>query len=307
MNRLNPATVIGGIIIKKLGKILCAYSNLKAQMGDQSLDDLFAMAAAAAMVTSTVATGTGCEHAFTVEHDGEVFCNDCGEALKDLDTEFRKEKNKTLEDGGRCQSLQSNNGGIMADIRHIHTISQNIKDRAGEYFDEYMRVTNSNVLRQKSRHSVIAAVLYYAYMEEENKVYPIEPLAKMLTVEPRDVSHGLHKVSRSLPHLRSFQITETDIMHQLLRKLGAVDPLDFQWVEYIFSVIENLNSTLNKARMNSVASGIVWYYIQRENKPITLEHFSRVCGLSKSTIANIAGIVETTFLANCDDEEEQTS
>lgn len=151
---------------------------------------------------------------------------------------------------------------------------------------------------------VIAAVLYYAYMEEEKKVYPIEPLARMLTVEPRDVSQGLHKVSRSLPHLRSFQITEIDIMHQLLRKLGATDPLDFEWVEYIFRIIENLNSTLNKARMNSVASGIVWYYIKREDKPITLDHFSKVSALSKSTIINISDIVEATFLANCGDEEE---
>lgn len=266
----------------------------------QNIDDLFAMAAtavAAKVNTSRLPEGTDrCQHAMTVEYEGEVFCSDCGDALRDLDTEFRREKGKTVEDGGRCQSLQTGSMGILADIQHIHNIPKNIKDRANEYFIEYMRRTNSNVLRQKSRRSVIAAVLYYAYLQEKNMAYPIEPLAELLTISPREASQSLYKVARKLPKLRTVQVTVVDVMNQLLRKLGATDPLDFQWVEYIYSVIEHRNSVLNKARMNSVASGVVWYYIQRENKPITIEHFSRVCELSKGTVANIGSIVEETYL-----------
>jgi len=265
----------------------------------QSIDDLFAMAATAVAAkadTSSLPNGTeGCSHEMTVEHDGEVFCSECGEALRDLDTEFRKEKGKTIEDGGRCQSLQTGSLGILTDIQHIHNIPKNIKDRANEYFMEYMRCTNSNVLRQKSRRSVIAAVLYYAYLQEKNMAYPIEPLAELLTISPREASQSLHKVARKLPKLRTVQVTVVDVMNQLLQKLGATDPLDFQWVEYIYSVIEHRNSILNKARMNSVASGVVWYYIQREEKPITIEHFSSVCELSKGTVANIGNIVEQTY------------
>jgi hypothetical protein len=272
-------------------------------MEESSMDALFAMAASAIKTdTSTLPDGpTECTHEITVEHDGEVFCSDCGEALRDLDTEFRKEKSKTVEDGGRCQSLQTGNIGILSDIQHIQSIPKKIKDQANHYFMEYMAQTKTNVLRQKSRRSIIAAVLYYAFLSENNS-YPIERLANLLTITSREASQSLHKVARKIPRLRTIQITVQDVMYQILKKLGATDPLDFQWVEYIYSVIEHRNGKLNKARMNSVASGVVWYYIQREEKPIELDHFSRVCELSKTTIENIARIVEETYIANGGDE-----
>ena len=281
---------------------------------EQNVDDLFAMAELTttpdtsrklegAVSINTQSTET-CQHEFTVEHDGEVFCNDCGEALRELDTDFRKEKTKSIEDGGRCQSLQTGSMGILPDIQHIGSIPKNIKDRANRYFIEYMQTTNSNVLRQKSRRSVIAAVIYYAYLQEKSIAYPIEQLAELLTVSLREASQSLHKVARKLPHLRNVQVTVIDVMNQLLRKLHATEQLDFQWVEYIYRVIEHQSSVLNKARMNSVASGVVWYYIQRESKPISIEYFSRICELSKNTITNIAATVEETYLENGGDDEE---
>lgn len=58
-------------------------------------------------------------------------------------------------------------------------------------------------------------------------------------------------------------------------------------VSEIYSRIKNKSSKLNRSRPQSVASGLVYYWIKKNGKDISLKQFIKKVGLSELTINKI--------------------
>ena len=56
----------------------------------------------------------------------------------------------------------------------------------------------------------------------------------------------------------------------------------------LFNQIKNRSSRINRSRPQSTASGLVFYWICKNNKNITLKQFKKTVSLSEITINKIA-------------------
>ena len=63
---------------------------------------------------------------------------------------------------------------------------------------------------------------------------------------------------------------------------------DLQCVKDLYARIEAFQSLkLNRSRPQSIASGIVYYWLLEENRKITLKTFAKIAELSELTIVKI--------------------
>jgi len=87
-----------------------------------------------------------------------------------------------------------------------------------------------------------------------------------------------------------------------MQKFSAT-PEQKQEVIELYEKIKNKSSRLNRSRPQSVASGLVFYWIGKRGKEISLKDFSQKVVLSELTVnkisKEIAGVIE-----NINDETE---
>jgi transcription initiation factor TFIIIB Brf1 subunit/transcription initiation factor TFIIB len=57
--------------------------------------------------------------------------------------------------------------------------------------------------------------------------------------------------------------------------------------------VKNRSSNLNRARPNSIASAIIYYWITKKNINITLKEFAKKTNLSEITISKISKEIST--------------
>jgi hypothetical protein len=63
----------------------------------------------------------------------------------------------------------------------------------------------------------------------------------------------------------------------------------------IFEKIKDKSSLINRSRPQSVACGVVRYYINQKNKEISMEYFQSRVGLSEITIQRLVTEIERIF------------
>lgn len=235
-----------------------------------------------------------CKHLDVTDENGVLSCMDCGEEIEKTifhDKEWRyygQTDNKRGGDPNRVQIRKSEDRNIYKDVETMG-FSEKIVTAAN---DLYSQVTKGKIFRGNSRKSIVFACIFHAY-KMSDKPQTHETLIKTFNLTKRTGLKGLKHVNLNAPkdsRIHTTYITPVNLIQDLMDKFGASVTHKTQAID-IYNRTKNKSSKLNRARPQSVAAGVTYYWICREKIELTLKDFSKHADLSPLTINKIANEV----------------
>ncbi len=229
----------------------------------------------------------GCAHLRLEKRHGIETCTACGEILKKTvahDKEWRNYMQSGKKDPTRVQARKAEERSIFKDVQGFG-FSNKIVSIANEL---YADVAKGNIFRGNCRKAIIFACIFHAYKSSGHpKTH--EKLIKLFKLNRKAGLKGLKYVTlnSASPLLRTGHITAEHLISEIMTTFSASDEQKEE-VACLYKKIKNKSSNLNRARPNSVASGLVYYWIQSTGIQITLKEFAASCNLSDITITKIA-------------------
>lgn len=231
-----------------------------------------------------------CKHLHVLNDNNIKICEDCGRELT-IELNFEKEwryygssDTKYNSDPNRCNIRKSNIKTIHKDVENLG-FSDKIIDKANKIYEQ---TTNGKIYRGKSRKSIIFACIFHAY-KMENNPQSCDHLIQIFTLEKKVALKGLKHVNLNAPkssHIRTTYITPENLINEIMKKFDATCD-QINEVISIYEKIKNKSSTINRSRPQSVASGLVRYYILLKKKDISMDEFRKKVDLSELTIVRI--------------------
>ena len=116
-----------------------------------------------------------------------------------------------------------------------------------------------------------------------------EKLIKLFKLTRKSGLKGLKHVTlnSNSPILRGGHITAKHLIRDIMSGFSATQE-QVSEVIALHEKIKNRSSNLNRARPNSIASGLIYFWIQRRKIAITLKEFAKKTSLSEITISKIS-------------------
>lgn len=232
--------------------------------------------------------GTTCSHQNINQKNN--CCEDCGiQISKELfyDKEWRyygPYDNRNVNDPSRCHFRKNEDKNIYKDISSLN-LPDNIVKEANRL---YMHVVKDRIYRGNTRKSIIFACIFYAYKQFENP-QSCDTLTKLFNITRREGLKGLKIVNLNTSEniiKKSTYITPVNIIQEIMSQFDAQEE-DIQSVISLFKKIEGRSEILSRARPQSVAAGLIRYYIIKHDRKITMENFKEKVQLSDLTINRI--------------------
>lgn len=228
----------------------------------------------------------GCSHANKAEEHGILVCNDCGEEL------VEGEVGNSVSDSGRVIMRKVEETGIFKDVETMK-FNEKIVAEANRI---YMDVTKGKIFRGKSRKAIIFACIFHAF-KANGKIQTHEKLLKQFELSKKLGLRGLNRVNLQIPKnspLRETSITPVDLIEDIMDSFSSSIEQKKDVIS-IYNRIKNKSSVLNRSRPQSVASGIVFYWITLNRKGISIEEFKQKVSPSSSTILKMSKEIESVL------------
>lgn len=232
----------------------------------------------------------GCKHDNVVMEGMNTICTDCGVIMTE-ELSFEKEwryygmmDTKHSSDPNRCNMRKTDDKTIYKDVEKLG-FSDKIVSCANKTYEQ---VTKNRIYRGNTRKGIIFACIFHAYKTNENP-QSCERLIEIFEIDRKVALKGLKFVNLNAPKdcvFRSFQITTDHLIKEIMQKFHANEN-HIEEVLNIFHYIKGRSSLLNRSRPQSVASGLVRYYIARKNPDISMDFFRTKIRLSELTISRI--------------------
>lgn len=228
-----------------------------------------------------------CEHRDMVDENGVINCLECGEQLQRTimhEKEWRFygcSDSKRSSDPNRVQVRKSEDRNINKDVENMG-FAENIVIKAN---DIYSQVTRGQIFRGESRKAVIFACIYHAY-KIAGKCQTPKNLMETFGLNKKSSLKGLKIVSVHAPKdspIHTTSITAVHHIHDVMNKFSAT-PFQKQEVIELYRRTKNRSSQLNRARPQSVAASLVYYWICKNKMDINLKKFAQKADLSELTI-----------------------
>lgn len=215
-------------------------------------------------------------------------CEDCGVEI-DKSIQFNKEwkfnNNRNSNDPSRCFMRKNNEKNILKDVDKM-CLPENVVQEANKI---YQHVVQTQIFRGNTRKAIIFACVFYAY-KKLNQPHSCDSLTKLFNLEKRDGLKGLKIVSLNANnnYIDKFNyITPEDIIKEIMKEFSANNK-DIDNIIELYNKIKNKSSAiLSRSRPQSIASGIIRYYIIKTGKEISMENFREKVNLSELTINKI--------------------
>lgn len=227
--------------------------------------------------TTTIAAST-CSHPNCIQDKNILVCVDCGKCVQKLFNQHREWKSQQT----RPNTDEKN---IFKDVENIH-FSEHIVQIANAL---YTQVTKEKIYRGNARKGIIAACVFYAF-KVIGKPLIYKKIIKLFNINKKIGLKGLKFVSINAPKnsiIFKTQITPLTYIEYYMDELQASSG-DVEKIKELYYKIERCQvQKLNRSRPQSVASGIVYYWLLEEDKKITLKTFSKITELSELTIVKI--------------------
>jgi len=224
---------------------------------------------------------TCCDHTQVTRDSGASVCVTCG-----IELPSQKDKARTTAlEPGRCQMRKSEEKGIWRDVEHMG-FSEGIVRQANDIF---LATTKGQIYRGNSRKAVIFACVFHAFKLQKNP-QSCDRLIHLFHLERKVGLRGLKLVALNSPKdslIRTSHITPVDLIREIMKQFEASDEQVAEVIA-IYRRIENCSSVLNRARPQSTAAGVTYFYIRLKEKDITIHDFTEVVHLSELTVAKIA-------------------
>lgn len=236
-------------------------------------------------------TNFSCQHANMTNEKGIDVCMDCGEEItkKIQHTKewryYGQTDSRHLSDPNRVQIRKSEERSIYKDVENMG-FSDKIVSEANKI---YFQVTQGQIFRGNSRKSIVFACIFHAY-KLSGKPQSHEKLIHVFNLNRKTGLKGLKHVNLHAPknsNIRTTYITPINLVEEIMDKFSATKEQKREVIKLYYK-IKNKSSRLNRSRPQSVASGIVYYWICEQKKEISLKQFTKKVELSELTINKIA-------------------
>jgi transcription initiation factor TFIIIB Brf1 subunit/transcription initiation factor TFIIB len=232
-----------------------------------------------------------CSHENIITEKGVNVCVDCGE---EIDTEISQEKewryygqndSRRNTDPNRVQMRKNEERSIYKDVETLG-FSEHIVAKANKI---YADVTKGKIFRGNSRKAIVFACIFHAY-KMSNNPQSHEKLIGIFKLDRKTGLRGLKYVNLCAPkdsEIRTTYITPINLVEEIMDQFSATKDQKRE-VSELYEKIRNKSSKLNRSRPQSVASGLVFYWITHNGKNITLKDFAKKVILSELTINKIS-------------------
>jgi transcription initiation factor TFIIIB Brf1 subunit/transcription initiation factor TFIIB len=238
-----------------------------------------------------------CEHISTIESKGALMCTDCGEEIEKT-VSYNKEwryyghlDTKHKSNPNRCQARKIDERNIFKDVEE-KIFDDSITMIANNF---YIQITDGKIHRGESRKGIVFACVYNAY-KQAGKPRSCESLSEVFKIQRKTGLNGLKYFQLNIDK-KSMQtkpqITPVNLVSDIMDKFSAT-PEQKAEVINLYELIKDKSSKINRARPQSVASGLTYYWIRNNRKNITLKEFVEEIGLSELTVDRISK--EITFI-----------
>lgn len=219
-----------------------------------------------------------CTHENSIQDKNTIVCIQCGKCIQKLFNQHREWKSQQTR-----ATIDDRN--IFKDVENIQ-FSEHIVQIANSL---YLQVTHDKIYRGNARKGIISACIFHAFkIIGKPQIY--KKIIKLFNINKKIGLKGLKFVLINAPkHSVIFktQITPLTYIEHYMEELQANEQDIFQ-VKALYQQIEQLQShKLNRSRPQSIASGVVYYWLLREDRKITLKTFSKITELSELTIVKI--------------------
>lgn len=248
----------------------------------------------------------GCPHNDVSMENGVTHCIECGEeVLRDISHEkewryYGPSDSIHNSDPNRCQIRKREERSIYKDVEGMG-FPDKIVRKANEIYADVTKKKKNNpddpdefqIYRGTSRKAIVFACIFSAY-KLNGTPETWEDLSTVFGLERKDCSTGIKHISRHAPKkspIRTTYITPVDLVEKIMDEFGATKKQK-QEVKNIYNQIQNTSYKLNQSRPKSVAAGIVYYWIQKTGKSISMKEFTETVCLSDITIDKISKEVE---------------
>ena len=230
-----------------------------------------------------------CKHENIIIDNYKKCCEDCGINL-DKVVSFKKEwryygnsDSKFISDPNRCQIRKQNIRGIHNDIANL-----GLSDRIIDIANNLYNTVAKGIHRGNSRKGIIFACVFHAY-KMDNNAQSCMNLIELFGIQRKSGLAGLKYFNLNIP--KDFQkfrsnITAENIIIEIMNKFEATDDHKNDVIN-LYKKIKNKSSYINRSRPQSIASGLVRYYILIKNKNISMIEFKKKVNLSELTIENM--------------------
>jgi len=224
---------------------------------------------------------TQCEHTNVNINGGIHFCHDCGKEMK----EFSQQPTKNVVDPSRCYIRKVKDKSIYDDVKHMN-ISDHIKDMANII---YTQVCGNTTHRGTTRRGIVFGAIFHSYKLDKNP-QSCDTLIKQFNIKRKDALKGLKFINEHAPSnspLRTTYITPEHLIHEFLKKFNVSKERKKEVLD-LYHSIKGTSSILNRSRPQSVAAGVIYYYIQMTDRQIDIKNFVKQVNLSELTINKIS-------------------
>jgi transcription initiation factor TFIIIB Brf1 subunit/transcription initiation factor TFIIB len=232
---------------------------------------------------------TTCTHSIIMINGNKV-CEHCGlELPREIDNSkewryYGAQDTRHNGDPSRCHMRKVEERTINKDVEHMG-FSDKIIEKANSIYET---VSGGKIFRGNSRKAIIFACIFHAY-KLSGEPQPHETLIEIFNLEKKVGLRGLKMVNLKIPSdsdIKSTYITPEHLIIDIMNKFDATDEQKDDVID-IYKQITNRSTILNRSRPQSVASGIVRYYILVNGKDISMNEFRAKVKLSELTINRI--------------------
>ena len=226
-----------------------------------------------------------CLHEKTITDKTIVICQQCGE---EIESELFIEKIETpymqIQDIDRYQRRKRELRTIYKDVEGLG-FGERVVSLADNY---YNLCTQNKIFRGNSRKAIIFACIFHAF-KVLGSPQTCEQLISLFNLKRKIALRGLKFVNSNVPQNSPIKTVRIDPTHTLIQMLGKFDANDEQrdQVLQLYNQIIDKSSLLNQSRPQSTAAGLIFYYILKTDKQITVKEFVSKVNLSDLTIKKI--------------------
>ncbi len=262
-----------------------------------STHDLFKIIQDAHPQPSTDSLVDACTHSTLLSDKGAILCGECGMEINNFITPNPEMKHmdewkysgindmKHSTDPTRCYVRKIKDKTIYQDLQNMN-ISDHIKDIAN---DIYIEVCGDKIHRGSRRKSIVFACVFHAY-KLDNCPQSCETLIRIFKIKKKEALKGLKFIndnaSKNSP-IRTIYITPEHLINEFLQSFKVSSDKKEEIVKLYF-FIRDKSATLNRSRPQSVASGVIWYWIRLHQRQINVKEFTKKVDLSELTVTKMA-------------------
>lgn len=230
-----------------------------------------------------------CEHPQVSIMDGTGYCDDCGlqldETLLNTEIYFSASDTKYQKNPIRCHIRKDTERSLYKDLQ-IRQIPQMIIERANVY---YKKIIENKIYRAKKRKSIVFACTYYAYIDF-NETKPAIELAKVFELDKKGISNGIKTFTSVFKNEHQAKyISPLDLIPKIFSDIGIKDyNVYLEDITKIYNAAEASSKIVKTSIPQSVAAGLVYFYLILKKYPITKKEYSKIVHLTEITFTKIA-------------------